>query len=184
MFLNGLIISCVDNLCLSIYETQTLHMMKIEKNSAVTLTYKVFDHLGHVLSNPKEPMVYLHGGYGNTLAKIEEALDGQSTGFQTTLVLAPEDAFGLRDETLLRTIPKAEFPPGVKVGGELEGQTEDGRTHVFQVMKIKGPQVILDGNHPWAGKTLRFSLSVTDVRAASDEEISHGHVHGLHGHHH
>jgi FKBP-type peptidyl-prolyl cis-trans isomerase SlyD len=55
---------------------------------------------------------------------------------------------------------------------------------VFQVMKIKGPQVILDGNHPWAGKTLRFSLSVTDVRAASDEEISHGHVHGPHGHHH
>jgi len=184
MFLNGLIISCVDNLCLSIYETQTLHMMKIEKNSAVTLTYKVFDNLGHVLSNPKEPMVYLHGGYGNTLAKIEEALDGQSTGFQTTLVLAPEDAFGLRDETLVRTIPKAEFPSGVKLGGELEGQTEDGRTHVFQVMKIKGSQVILDGNHPWAGKTLRFSLLVTDVRAASDEEISHGHVHGLHGHHH
>ena len=55
---------------------------------------------------------------------------------------------------------------------------------VFNVMKIKGDTVLLDGNHPRAGKELRFVLKVMDVRAASEEEISHRHVHGEHGHHH
>ena len=63
------------------------------------------------------------------------------------------DAFGVRDESLARTISKKEFPPGVKVGGQLEGTTDDGRPQVFHVMKIKGDQVLLDGNHPLAGKT-------------------------------
>jgi FKBP-type peptidyl-prolyl cis-trans isomerase SlyD len=158
--------------------------MKIQKDTAVTLRFKVADHLGKVLEESKDPMVYLHGGYGNTLAKIEEALDGQEAGFKTVLQLAPEDAFGLRDESLVQTIPKSQFPPGVKIGGQLEGRGDDGRTHAFTVTKIKGDTVLLDGNHPFAGKTLRFSLTVTDVRAASEEEIAHGHVHGGHGHHH
>src|SRR3982751_6969974 len=105
-------------------------------------------------------MVYLHGGYDNTLPKIEAALDGQEAGFQTTLQLQPQDAFGVRDESLVRTIPKSEFPPGVKVGGQREGVTDAGDPHVFNVMKIKGPEVLLDGNHPLAGRTLRFHLKV------------------------
>jgi FKBP-type peptidyl-prolyl cis-trans isomerase SlyD len=100
------------------------------------------------------------------------------------LQLQPEDAFGQRDESLARTIPKSEFPPGVKVGGQLEGRTDSGEPHVFHVVKIKGDQVLLDGNHPLAGKALRFHLKVTGVRAASSEEIAHGHVHGEHGHQH
>ena len=115
---------------------------------------------------------------------IEAALDGQEPGFECTLQLQPEDAFGQRDEALLRVIPKSEFPPGVKVGGQLEGRTDDGQPHVFHVMKIKGPEVHLDGNHPLAGKALKFWLKVTGVRAASAEEIAHGHVHGEGGHHH
>jgi FKBP-type peptidyl-prolyl cis-trans isomerase SlyD len=158
--------------------------MKIEKNSAVTLRFKVTDPLGRVVEESKEPMVYLHGGYGNTLPKIEAALDGQQVGFKTTLALSAADAFGLRDESLVQTIPKSQFPPGVKVGGQLEGRGEDGQAHAFTVMKIKGDIVILDGNHPLAGKDLRFALAVTDVRPASEEEIAHGHVHGEHGHHH
>ncbi len=158
--------------------------MKIEKNSAVTLRFKVTDNLGRVVEESKTPMVYLHGGYGNTLPKIEEALDGQSTGFKTTLALAAADAFGERDESLLRTIPKTQFPPGVKVGGQLEGRGDDGHTIVFTVSKIKGDTVLLDGNHPLAGKDLKFVLAVEDVRPASEEEIAHGHVHGEHGHHH
>lgn len=129
-------------------------------------------------------MAYLHGGYENTLPKIEEALDGKEKGYQTVVNLSPEDAFGQRDEALVRSIPKAEFPPGVKIGGQLQGRLDDGTEHVFTVMKIKGPVVLLDGNHPWAGKALRFSLQVTDVRAALPVEIEHRHVHGAHGHHH
>lgn len=158
--------------------------MKIEKNSAVTLRFKVTDSLGKVVEKSTEPMVYLHGGYGSTLPKIEEALDGQESGFKTTLALSAADAFGERDEGLVQTIPKTQFPPGVKVGGQLEGHGDDGRTHVFTVMKIKGDTVLLDGNHPLAGKDLNFSLAVMDVRAASEEEIAHGHVHGEHGHQH
>ena len=158
--------------------------MKIEKNTAVTLRFKVSDAQGKLIEDNKELMVYLHGGYGNTLPKIEEALEGQEPGFQTTLALPPEDAFGLRDESLLRTIPRSQFPPGVKVGGQLEGRGSDGREQVFYVSKIKGDTVLIDGNHPLAGKALRFSLKVIDVRTASEEEIAHQHVHGEHGHHH
>ncbi|UUZ78026.1 peptidylprolyl isomerase [Polaromonas sp. P1(28)-13] len=158
--------------------------MKIEKNTAVTLQFKVADAKGNFTEKSANPMVYLHGGYGNTLPKIEEALEGKEPGYQTTLQLQAADAFGLRDESLVRTIPKSEFPPGVKVGGQLEGRGEDGREQVFHVMKIKGNIVMLDGNHPLAGKDLRFTVKVTDVRAASEEEIAHKHVHGEHGHHH
>ncbi len=158
--------------------------MKITKDTVVTLQFKVADAKGMLIEQTKEPMAYLHGGYGNTLPKIEEALDGQENGFQTTLALEPADAFGERDESLVRVIPKSEFPPGVKVGGQLEGRNEDGTPRVFHVMKIKGPEVHLDGNHPLSGKSLRFTLKVVDVRTALQEEIAHGHVHGEHGHHH
>ena len=158
--------------------------MKIGKNTAVTLQFKVTDLQGKLIEDGKEPSVYLHGGYGNTLPKIEAALDGQEAGYQLTLELQPEDAFGLRDESLLRTLPKKQFPPGVKVGGQLEGHGDDGQMMVFNVMKIKGDTVLLDGNHSLAGKALRFSIKVLDVRVASDEEIAHQHVHGEHGHHH
>ena len=158
--------------------------MKIAKDTVVSIQYKVADLQGKLLEQGTEPLPYLHGGYDNTLPKIEAALDGKQVGDQVTLQLKPEDAFGLRDESLVRTIPKSEFPPGVKVGGQLEGTTEAGQPHVFHVVKIKGPTVHLDGNHPLAGKPLKFTLKVTGVRMASGEEMQHGHVHGEHGHHH
>lgn len=158
--------------------------MKIEKNTAVTLRYKLSDISGKLLEESKTPMVYLHGGYDNTFPKLEAALEGQESGYQTTVDLQPEDAFGERDETLLQTIPKTQFPPGIKVGGHLQGQGEDGQVQTFTVMKIKGDQVLLDGNHPLAGKALRINVTVTEVRAASEEEVAHRHVHGEHGHHH
>ena len=158
--------------------------MKIDKDTAVTLTFKVADADGKLIDNGTEPMVYLHGGYDNTFPKIEEALQGQEAGYQATLTLSPEDSFGERDESLLTTIDKKDFPAGVKVGGQLQGRGEDGQEIVFNVLKIKGPVVHLDGNHPLAGKTLRFSVKVIDVRAATAEEIAHKHVHGEHGHHH
>lgn len=158
--------------------------MNIQKNSVVTLNYQVFDGAGKLIEASKEPMAYLHGGYGNTFPKIEEALEGQQAGYQTSVALAPADAFGERNEALLQSIPKTQFPPGVKVGGQLELRDDAGNAHVFTVLKVKGDTVFLDGNHPMAGKSLRFALKVLEVRAALDEEIAHGHVHGAHGHHH
>jgi FKBP-type peptidyl-prolyl cis-trans isomerase SlyD len=158
--------------------------MKIAKDTVVTLKFKVAEATGKLIEESKTPMVYLHGGYDNTLPKIEEALESHEAGYECDLTLQPEDAFGQRDESLLRVIPKSEFPPGVKVGGQLEGRTDDGQPHVFHVMKIKGPEVHLDGNHPLAGKTLKFHLKVIAVRPATAEEITHKHVHGEGGHHH
>jgi FKBP-type peptidyl-prolyl cis-trans isomerase SlyD len=158
--------------------------MKIDKDTVVTLQYKVADAQGKLLEASAKPMTYLHGGYENTLPKIEEALDGKEPGYQVTLALQPQDAFGERDERLAKTISRADFPPGVKVGGQLDGYTDDGRQQVFNVVKVKGDKVLLDGNHPLAGKALKFTLKVTGVRAATEEEITHRHVHGEHGHHH
>ena len=158
--------------------------MQIIKNTVVTLRYKVADANGKLLEESRDPMVYLHGGHNNTLPKIEQALDGKEPGYQITLQLKPEDAFGLRDEALARTIPKSEFPPGVKVGGQLQGRNDSGQEQIFHVKKIKGDKVLLDGNHPLAGMELRFGLKVLEVRAATEEEIAHRHVHGEHGHHH
>ena len=157
-------------------------MTTITKDTAVTISYKVTSPQGKPLDAGN--VAYLHGGYDNIFAKVEAALDGQATGFSTTIDLSVDEAFGPRDESLVRTIPKAEFPPGVKVGGQLQGPGPDGQPVVFNVVKIKGPEVHLDGNHPLAGQALRFACKVTEVRAASAEEIAHRHVHGGHGHHH
>ena len=157
--------------------------MDITSQCVVELTWTLKDTLGEVLDELDEPVAFFIGG-NDLLPKIEEALDGQDSGYQTTLVLSAADAFGERDESLLQTMPKKDFPPGVKVGGQLRGRTPDGREAIFNVVKIKGDTVMLDGNHPWAGQTLRFQLNVIDVRAAIQEEIEHRHVHGAHGHHH
>ena len=156
--------------------------MNITKDSAVTISYKVTTPQGKPLDAGN--LAYLHGGYENIFPKVEAALEGQAVGFSTTLQLAVEDAFGARDESLVRTIPKSEFPPAVKVGGQLRGANERGEPQAFYVKKIKGSEVHLDGNHPLAGQALKFSCKVIEVRAASAEEIAHRHVHGGHGHHH
>jgi FKBP-type peptidyl-prolyl cis-trans isomerase SlyD len=158
--------------------------MKIDKDTAVTLRFTVAESTGKLIENGKTPISYLHGGYDNLLPKIEAALQDQEVGFKANLTLAPEDAFGVRDESLLRTISKKDFPPGVKVGASLQGQNDAGEEKIYTVLKIKGDQVMLDGNHPLADKILRVGLQVLDVRAATAEEIAHGHVHGDHGHQH
>ena len=156
--------------------------MNITKDSAVTINYKITDTQGKLLD--QGDVAYLHGGYDNIFAKVEEAMEGKSTGDSVSVELAKADAFGDIDESLRRTIPKSEFPPGVKVGGQLRGTDDKGEPQIYHVVKIKGPVVLLDGNHPLAGQDLKFSAKINEVRAATAEEITHRHVHGGHGHHH
>lgn len=101
--------------------------MKIEKDTAVTLRYKVADANGKLLEQSSEPMVYLHGGYDNTFPKLEAALEGKMPGFQTTLDLQPQDAFGLRDEGLVQTIPKTQFPPVSRWAGNCKAVARTGK---------------------------------------------------------
>lgn len=162
--------------------------MKIAKNTVVTVHYKLSDAQGNLIEESSEPMVYLHGGYENTLPKIEQALDGKDVGFEALLQVEPGDAFGEYDPALVKMEPRDRLPSPLEVGMQFEG-TPDGaddgdQTLVFTVTDIADDKVVLDGNHPLAGMALRFALNVAEVRAATDEEIAHQHVHGAHGHDH
>ncbi|WP_298430744.1 peptidylprolyl isomerase [Ottowia sp.] len=156
--------------------------MSITKDTAVTIAYRITDAGGRPLD--AGTTAYLHGGHQNLFPKVEAALEGKGVGDQVALDLAVADAFGERDEALVRTIPKSEFPPGVKVGGRLQGPGPDGQPVLYNVVKIKGPEVHLDANPPLAGQAIRFTATVKAVRPATAEELAHGHVHGDHGHHH
>jgi FKBP-type peptidyl-prolyl cis-trans isomerase SlyD len=159
--------------------------MKIEKDSVVTVRYKLSDAKGKLIEEARQPMVYLHGGYGNTLPKIEAALDGRMPGYQISLLLQAEDAFGMRDEALVRTLPRDRLPAGTKVGAQLRAKGPDSEEPVvYTVKEIRKDGALLDGNHPMAGRELRFGLTVVSVRPGTEEEIAHRHVHGEHGHHH
>jgi FKBP-type peptidyl-prolyl cis-trans isomerase SlyD len=162
--------------------------MKIAKNTVVTLHYKLSDAQNNLIEESREPMVYLHGGYENTLPKIEEALEGKDVGFQTTIQVEPEDAFGEYDPDLVKIEPRNRLPDPLEIGMQFEGtpdsETAGEESLIFTVTDIADDKVVLDGNHPLAGMALRFSLDVAEVRAASDEEVAHQHVHGAHGHHH
>jgi FKBP-type peptidyl-prolyl cis-trans isomerase SlyD len=162
--------------------------MKIAQNTVVTLHYTLSDAQGNLIEESREPMVYLHGGYQNTLPKIEEALEGQEAGYKTTIQVEPEDAFGEYDPDLVRMEDRNRLPTPLEVGMQFEGSPEEGderqESLIFTVTEIADDKVVLDGNHPLAGIALRFGLDVVNVRAASDEEVAHGHVHGEHGHHH
>ncbi|MBC3875412.1 FKBP-type peptidyl-prolyl cis-trans isomerase [Undibacterium flavidum] len=160
--------------------------MKIAKNTVVTVEYSLSDTLGNLIEQGQEPMVYLHGGYENTLPKIEEALEGKDVGFNETIQVEPEDAFGEYDAELVKMEDRSRLPSPIEVGMQFEGtpdDDEDGDSLIFTVTEIAEDKVVLDGNHPLAGIALRFTLNVTDVREATKEEIAHGHVHGAHGHH-
>jgi FKBP-type peptidyl-prolyl cis-trans isomerase SlyD len=162
--------------------------MKIAQNTVVTVKYKLSDAQGDLIEESQEPMVYLHGGYENTLPKIEEALDGKEVGFEDTIQVEPQDAFGDYDPELVKIEARGRLPTPLEVGMQFEGSPEtehdDEELVIFTVTDIADDKVVLDGNHPLAGMALRFTLKVEDVRAATDEEIAHGHVHGAHGHHH
>ncbi len=172
--------------------------MKIEKNTIVSLRYKLTDAQNNVIEEPDSPMVYLHGGYEGTFPKIESLLDGQDIGYEATIQLEPNEAFGEYDPELLKIEPRTRFPEPLEVGMQFEGvpdsDAEDGSDGVsasaddsedaddepliYTVTDVADNQVVLDGNHPLAGMALRFWVQVEDVRAATEDEIENRHPEG------
>ena len=174
--------------------------MKIEKNTIVSLRYKLTDAQNNVIEEPDTPMVYLHGGYEGTFPKIESLLDGQDVGYEATIQLEPNEAFGEYDPELLKIEPRARFPEPLEVGMQFEGVPDsaaddeselgaaaddaddaddaDAEPLIYTVTDVADNQVVLDGNHPLAGMALRFWVQVEDVRAATDEEIENRHPEG------
>lgn len=163
--------------------------MKIAKNTVVTINYELRDSAGEVLEQSDEPVSYLHGGYDGIFPTVEEALQGKDVGEVCELTLEPEVAFGEYDADLVRIEPISQFPEGqVEVGmqfeGAADGEGDDAEWILYTVTDVTGDKVVVDGNHPLAGQRLWFKCTVTDVRAATADEIAHEHAHGEHGHHH
>ena len=151
----------------------------------VALSYELFDADGNLIEKTEASINYLHGGYDGIFLPVEQALDGKSAGDACRVRLAPGDAFGEYDAELVQVEPRSKFPGNLAVGMQFEGQTDgSGETLVYTVTDVADDKVVVDGNHPLAGQTLDFSCTVTAVRAATQDEITHQHVHGPHGHHH
>ena len=160
--------------------------MQIGRNTVVTLDYRVTDSDGNLIDAGEQPLVYLHGGYGGIFEKIESELDGQSVGFQKDIRLQPEEAFGEYDAELVEVEERELFPDNIEIGMQFERASEDTDEDgmLFTITDIAEGKVVVDGNHPLAGLALVFSCTVGAVRAATSEEIDHGHVHEGHGGHH
>jgi FKBP-type peptidyl-prolyl cis-trans isomerase SlyD len=159
--------------------------VKIEKDTVVELTYELSDGDGKVIEQTDDPIEYLHGGYHGIFPLVERELSGKGVGDSCRVRLEPDDAFGEYDAELLHLEPRSKFPADVAVGMRFEGRgAESGTKLIYTVTDVAEDKVVVDGNHPLAGRTLQFQCTVTAVRAATGEEIAHGHVHGAHDHHH
>jgi len=159
--------------------------VNIGKDTVVTLTYVVRDLDGRMLEESDEPVSYLHGGYDNIFPAVEKALEGKATGDSVDLKLQPPDAFGDYDEQLVRMEARDAFPDNVEVGVQFVGAPIDGGEEMlYTVTDIAEDKIVVDGNHPYAGQSVHFQCTVTEVRAATSDEVAHRHAHGAHGHHH
>lgn len=159
--------------------------MSIAKNKVVTMHYKLFE--GDVLleqSEAKEPMLYLHG-HQNILPALEEALLGKGQGDSVQVELPPEIGYGHLQEGAVERIPLKYLleKKKWKVGDIAAVNTTEGPRDV-RILKVGLFNVDIDPNHPYAGKTVRFEIEVSEVRDATSEEIAHGHAHGIGGHNH
>ena len=157
--------------------------MNIFANTVVSITFKLYDAQNVLLEETPEPIAYLHGGHSGIFPKVEQALSAKKTGDKVSVTLEPEDAFGDYDPQLIRLEALDKLPADVGVGGFLVAEEND-EERVWRVTSIAEGKAVLDGNHELAGMRLRLDATVVDVRPATSEEITHGHVHGPHGHHH
>ncbi|HET7922135.1 MAG TPA: peptidylprolyl isomerase [Gammaproteobacteria bacterium] len=160
--------------------------MQIARNTVVSIDYTLTDDTGAVLdsSNGQAPLAYLHGA-GNIIAGLEEALEGKETGTELKVTVAPEKGYGPRNESMTQKVPRKMFDTEqeIKPGMRFHADSDHG-PHTVVVTAVDAEHVTVDGNHPLAGKQLNFEVKVVEVRAATEEELSHGHVHGAGGHHH
>jgi FKBP-type peptidyl-prolyl cis-trans isomerase SlyD len=160
--------------------------MQVERDTVVHIHYTLRNEAGQVLdsSDGADALAYLHG-HGNLIPGLERALEGKAAGDKLNVKVAASDAYGDHDPALVQDVPRSAFQgvEDVKVGMRFQAQSNQGARTVV-VTGVEGDQVTIDGNHPLAGQPLNFEVEVTEVRAATDEELSHGHVHGPGGHEH
>ena len=161
--------------------------MKITKDSVVSVDYRLHLGDGEVVdeSEPGEPLVYLHG-HGETVPGLENALEGKAAGDKLQVKVSPAEGYGEYDPEGVEEVPREDFPADLELqaGGIVSATDDEGDEVDFLVKEVRDKTVLVDFNHPLAGKTLHFDVTVREVRAATREELTHGHVHGAGGHDH
>lgn len=160
--------------------------MQIAKDVVVTIHYTLKNDAGETLDSSAggDPLAYLQGN-GNLIPGLEKALEGKKAGDKVSVQIQPGEGYGDYDKALVQQVPRRSFKgiANVQVGMQFQVQTPQGPRAVT-VTNVVGDMVTVDGNHPLAGQNLNFDVEIADVRVATAEELSHGHVHGPGGHHH
>jgi FKBP-type peptidyl-prolyl cis-trans isomerase SlyD len=153
--------------------------LTVSKEHVVSINYRLTDsESGEELDSSAghEPLKYIHG-LGQIVPGLEKALEGKAVGTKETVTVSPEDGYGDRDDARLITVPKDRFDDEIAVGDVVQAATADGHHMRLKVAALDDTNVTLDANHPLAGRTLCFEVEVVEVRAATEQELSHGHAH-------
>jgi FKBP-type peptidyl-prolyl cis-trans isomerase SlyD len=160
--------------------------MLIAQDCVVSIHYTLTNDTGEVLdsSSGAEPLVYMQG-HGNLIPGLERELAGKKIGDKLQVRIAPADAYGEQNDSLIQEVPRTAFDAKqtLAVGMQFQAQSNHG-PHTVTITQVTDDRITVDGNHPLAGQHLNFAVEITAVRAATQEELSHGHVHGPGGHHH
>ena len=169
--------------------------MKITENSVVSFHYTLTDKDGKVIDSSltdkdgkviegNQPLTYLHG-QGQIVPGLENTLAGKVVGDKLDVNVSAEEGYGEHQDFMVQQVPREAFQgvDDIEVGMQFQAQTPQGGMTVT-VTAVDETTVTVDGNHPLAGQDLFFAVEVVTVREATEEEISHGHVHGEGGHHH
>jgi FKBP-type peptidyl-prolyl cis-trans isomerases 2 len=161
--------------------------MAMEPNKVVTMNFTLTDDQGNVLDTTDNggPFSYMTGS-NMILPKLEEAVSGMIIGTKKNIKLDAVDAYGNYNEQIVQVVGKENFPEDfeLEVGMSYMASSPDGAQMPFVITEVRDEDVTIDFNHPLAGKNLNFDIELLDVRDATAEELSHGHVHGPDGHHH
>ena len=161
--------------------------MKVSKDKVVSMHYTLKNDAGDVIdsSEGKEPLDFIQG-HGNIIPGLESALEGASKGDKMDVSIKPEEGYGFKKDNAIHEIPRSALQgiDEVVVGMQLQSQDQDGNLVVVRVISQDKEKITVDANHPLAGETLHFSVSIEDIRDAEAEELSHGHVHSPGGHSH
>ena len=150
---------------------------KVEHQKVVTFVYSILDQDGSTLEQSDIPLSYMHGVDGKMYEKVEKALTGKKVGDEVRVDVPPDEGFGPLDPELtysdeIENVP-AEFR---QIGAEAEFEDPEGERVTMVVTKIENGQITLDGNHPFAGKTVTFVIKITNIRDGSQDEINRGEV--------
>lgn len=161
-------------------------MTVVAKDTVVKFNYTLTNKDGEVLDQSRgEPLAYLHGHH-NIITGLEAQMLGKTVGDKFVATIAPQDAYGEYISEAIQEVPRANFQgvDKIEVGMQFQSQTDDGHVMLVTVKDVTDDVVVVDGNHPLAGVELTFDVEIVEVRAATKEELEHGHAHGDGGHHH